>query len=431
MAVGGGSALGDVGVEIVAVKGDPSPTGSSLYNRFTRPVASDAADSAAFFARVRGLSGGGSTGIFKDDPDGPGSVVVLRGDPGPDSREFTKLGHPSMNSGGDVAFDAQLRGGLKGVFRSRSDVVALRGDPIPGVTGLLDSFEEVAITDDGDVNFIGTILDAVGVDGVKLDEGIFRCTVGEGDCSGAGTGTLELLVLRNDDVPDRAGRKFCAFERLEASNFGVVFLAETSTDCGSSSDARLGIFRLPFGGAAVTVALEGEASEPEPGAVYGSLLGAPDIADDGTVVFRGRTVGALVVFALFRCVESTCPAAPAEALVEQGQLDPDGAVFRFFGPPVISDAGDIPFKAVGRGDSGSVRALYVYRAAGTLEKIVEKGAPVPDTPGATFKSLLVRSARVHVSAGGTVAFQAKVRLPPGSHPRSPRGVFIADLSASP
>jgi hypothetical protein len=434
---GGGFALGDVPIRTVAVKTDPAPQPLSIYKRFKRPVASDTSDSAAaFFARISALVGGSTNGIFKDDPDAPGSVVVLKGDPGPDSLAFSKFGNPSMNAGGDVAFDAQLSGGLTGVFRGDPDVVALLGDTIPAVTGLLDGFEEVAITDAGDVNFIGTISGAAEVGGVKLDEGIFRCTGGDGNCSTGGTGTLEVLVLRNDDVPDRAGRKFCSFETLESSNFGVVFIAETHTDCSSGSGDLRGVFRLPFGGSAVTVALEGEASEPQPilgGTVYGFMSGHPDIASDGTVVFKSRIGGILIEFVLFRCIVGTCPAAPADALIEQGQVDPEGALFKFFGSPVISDAGDVAFPALARGNSGTVKAHYVYRAAGgTIERIVERGDPVPDRPGATFRTLFVKTRRIHVSAGGTLAFQAKIRSPIGSPPpRSPKGVFVADLSASP
>jgi hypothetical protein len=435
LALGITLAAGQAAVDTVAVKWDESPEASFAYRRFYRRVAvGDATDAAvSFFAKASGsgLVTGRKKGFFKDDPDNPGSTVVLSGDIGPDSRLFRRFGYPAMNTGGDVAFDARLSGGGAGVFREGPSVVALLGDAVPGVTGLLDGFSGTVITDGGDVIFRATISGAAEVDGVKLDEGIVRCTGGDRNCS-SGTGSFEILVVKNESVPDRAEREFCGFEEVAASNFGIAFLALTKENCADGNEfTRRGIFRLPFGGSVVTVALEGGAAEPFPdpgGTTYGLIMGAPDVANDGAVVFKARTTGSLVNYVLYLCAPALCPAARAEAGVIQGSVDPAGNAFTRFGVPVVSDAGDMAFKATVRGSEGRGRGLYVRRADGTLETVVLKGELVTGlAPAAEFKRF---AERIGMSSGGRIGFRAKVRrvLSPR---KSLEGVFVADIGGSP
>jgi hypothetical protein len=418
-------------IDVVALKDGASPEAGFVYRKFQRPAVGDAvADPVGFFAKARG--NGTIRGIFTDAPASAGGTVVLADDPGPESRLFKRFGNPTINADGDVAFDALLTGGSKGVFRSGPTVVTFLGDTVPSVTGQLDGFTRAHIIDGGDVVFHGTISGPANVGGIALDEGIFRCTGGDGNCS-TGTGSLEVVVLKNDPVADRAGREFCRFLEVAASTFGAAFVAETKEDCGDGAEVpRRGVFRLPFGGSVVTVALEGEVSEPDPtpgsGTTYQVIVDRPDIAGDGTIVFKARTTGLLVNTNLYVCDVATCPVAPAEAAVLQGTTDPGGNAFTGFGPPAVSDSGDVAFTAGARGPGGRVRGMYVRRSGGALEILALEGDGVPGlVPLATFKGF---RERIDVSPGGRLAFEAQVKtdLPPR---KTRPGLFLADLSGSP
>ena len=389
----------------------------------------------SFFAATRGLTSS-KKGIFKGGPsrDDLGSTVVLVGDLGPDSRLFRVLGNPTMNTSGDVAFSAVLTGGGRGVFRGDQSIVALLGDSVPGVTGLLAEFSHVTVADDQGVVFRATISGATEVGGVKVDQGIFRCSGGDGNCS-SGTGSLEALVLKNDPLPDRADRELCNINEVAASNFGVAFVAETKEDCAQGDElTRRGVFRLPFAGSTGTVALEGEACEPyaEPGGTtYGLIWTLPDITNDGSVVFQARTAGILSNFVLYLCRSSSCSSDPAEAKVITGTSDQDGNAFSRFSLPVVSEAGDIAFGAKARGDNGRVTGVYVRRAEGTWEyppeTVVLQGNLVPDlVPATEFARLLAKTSQLDMSPGGKIAFKAKVRRVNPPRVRL-EGVFMADV----
>ena len=437
VALGSTWATAQVEVSTVALEKDYSPEEGCWYRRFARPAVSDAEEQpVSFFAKTRGVTSS-KKGIFKDGPgrDDLGSTVVLVGDTSPDSRLFRVPSNPTMNASGGVAFSAGLTGGGKGVFRGDQSLVALLGDSVPGVTGLLAEFSHVVITDDQGVVFWATISGAAEVGGVNVGQGIFRCSGGDGNCS-SGTGSLEALVLRNDQVPDRQGRKLCNINEVAASNFGVAFVAETREDCADGDDlTRKGVFRMPFAGSIVTLALEGEACEPyaEPGGTaYGLIWTLPDIANDGSVVFQARTTGILTNYALYLCLSSTCPSDPAEAKVITGTVDQDGNVLSRFRLPAVSDAGDIAFTANARGDSGRVTGVYVRRAEVTWEHppetVVLQGDIVPDLiPATEFAGLLANTSQLDMSPGGKIAFKAKVRRVNPPRVRL-EGMFLVDVS---
>ena len=115
---------------------------------------------------------------------------------------------------------------------------------------------------------------------------------------------------------------------------------------------------MPFGGAIVTLALQGEDAEPDtvaPTTTYGVFTTSPDVANDGTVVFKARTAGEEFKEVLYLCAESICPTTPAEAAVIQGDVGPNSTEYRFFGIPVVADGGLMAFKAKGRGPLAASR----------------------------------------------------------------------------
>src|SRR5213594_1152089 len=311
----------------VAVDGDPASDAGSFYRRkFRQPAVSDAAG-AHIVASARIFIN--RTCLVKFDPGpGPDSIVVCRKDISPEGHEFSKFGDPSIDIAGDAAWAAGLTAGRSGVFRGDATVVALTGDPSPAGPGFLKKFSSALITDAGDVVFEATISGGAVVGGVTVDDGYFRCGGGDGNCSAGGTGTIEAPLL--------------------------------------------GVCRKPFGGAVVTVALQGDPANPvlpPGGTTYGVLLGAPAVENDGIVVFRGVTTGLFVNDVLYLCDPASCPTVPAEAAVKQGDADGNGSFFERFSSPALSDAADIAFQA-NVNDGLRTSGIYIRRAAGgTIETV--------------------------------------------------------------
>jgi hypothetical protein len=421
--VGGHAGPAAAVLKSVVLRGDPAPVPGFTYRAFRgASVAAVAGPRVVLIARVVGI--GGLHGVFLEDPDDGGLTLALQGDPAPSGQSFRRFDRPSINPGGVAAWHAFLTGGREGIFRQGPAVVSLLGDPIPGVTGLLKTFFPPVIITSGHVVFRATISGGDTIGGVTIDEGIFRCGGGDGNCS-SGSGTLEALVLRNDPIPDRPGRELCVFAEVAASSFGIAFGAYTKDDCAGGGAAQFGIFRQPFGGAVETVALEGEPAQPLPdpgGTVYGSIdADPPGIEDDGITVFLASTTGLLNTIALYSCDPSVCPASPAVAAVKLGDTDPGGNTFRRLKPPTVSDAGDMVFAATASGPGGRVRALYRRLAGGMLEILAAEGDAVPGAnPPAELRRFGPR-----VSPGGRIAFRGLMRniVPPAN---SRRGIFVIE-----
>jgi len=409
-------------IKTVALQNDPSPRAPYLYKRFREVAVSDAVGQhVAVIAQLRG-----TRCLFKLDPDGgPGATAACRHDPTPDALEFGNPGVPSIDVAGDVAFAAPVNPGRSGVFRSDPTFVATTGDPAPApATGSLERFVFGRLSDTGDVAFEATIDGGALVGGVRVNQGLFLCSGGNGNCSAAngGTGVLGRLALVNDAVPDRPGREFCSFAQLDASTFGIAFRASTQLDCADTAELpAIGVFRKPAAGAIETLALQNEAANPNPspgGTVY-VLPQPPAISNTGVVAFVSAVTGSTTTAAIYRCTPGICPASPAQAAVSPGDTDVDGNVLINLETPDVSDAGDIAFHArVAPPSAHKVEALYIKRAAGSLDRIALVGDVVPgSSPVATFRGLGQPSA----SPGGKVAFLGRIRS--GSPPQL-HGVFV-------
>ena len=409
-------------IKTVALQNDPSPRAPNLYKRFREVTVSDAVGQhVAVIAQLRG-----TRCLFKLDPDGgPGATAACRHDPTPDALAFSNPGSPSIDVAGNVGFAAPVNPGRSGVFRGDPTFVATTGDPVPApATGYLDRFVFGRLTDTGDVAFEATIDGGALVGGVRVDQGLFLCSGGNGNCSAAngGSGTLSTLALVNDAVPDRPGREFCSFAQLDASTFGIAFRASTQLDCADAGELpAVGVFRKPAAGAIETLALQGEAANPNPspgGTVY-VLPQPPAISNTGVVAFVSAVTGSVTTAGVYRCTPGICPASPAQVAVSPGDTDVDGNVLINLEAPDVSDAGDIAFHArvVPPGEH-KVEALYIKRAAGSLDRIALAGDVVPgSSPVATFRGLGQPSA----SPAGKVAFLGRIRsgTPPQLH-----GVFV-------
>jgi hypothetical protein len=147
----------------VSLEGEPAPgTGGGAYDGFQSPVMNDAGD-VVFPAFVSGGSGA-SGGLFRDS-GGVDSMLALEGHSAPDTGggTFVDFLFPDQNSGGDVAFLANVTGGTAagGVFRIVDGVasaVAVDGGVAPGTGGgTYATITSLApINDSGDVAFSAT-----------------------------------------------------------------------------------------------------------------------------------------------------------------------------------------------------------------------------------------------------------------------------------
>jgi len=406
-------------LKTVLVQGDPSPDSGAAYRRLHLPVASDAAgERIAFYSPTDG----GDRCIFRvDTAGGPGTLVVCQKDPSPDGRLFLKLQDPSINLSGEPAFASATSFGNDGVYRGiPPTVVALTNDPVGLV--FIDNPSNVTITDAGDVVFLAQL-----TGGAPGDAAMLRCSGGDGNCSPntipAGTGTLTTLVRVGDPVPDRAGREICSLLAARASTFGITFTATTKLDCTDNLELpATGIFRQPFAGAVVTIALVGEGSGVGP-TTWASFRGTPSIANNGKIGFQSGLAGTPSA-ALFLCDPATCPAASPTDAVEIGQLDASNNAFRYFSAPSVSDAGDLAFNTrISGGPAGASNGLYIWRSAtDTFDVVVRKLDLVPGIAGAYYSDIL--QGAPSMTSTGRVAFKARFKRP--TAPRNRVGIFIEE-----
>ncbi len=152
------------------------------------------------------------------------------------------------------------------------------------------------------------------------------------------------------------------------------------------------------------MALEGEASNPT-GSIYSKFRDVPSVNASGDVAFLADIDGLFRSKAIFRCPVATCPAAPADIAVLNGDMDTAGRILSRLGAPGLSDAGDIVFRASTRLEKRLGGILVWRQATGAIDELVLKGDPVPSLSGTFFR----RIERPWVSAGGRIAFAARVK----------------------
>lgn len=401
----------------VALEGGPSVVSGFDYVKLENPTVGDAGESVVFFADTKKSTPPSQKAhcIYRAAPPGTGAEVACLGDAAAGGGRYSQFGEPSVNASGTVAFDSRVvGGGPDGVFsQTGADPVAavsLEGDPVPG-GGTIKRFRDVHIADNGNVFFLVVI---GGVDD-SVDEAILMCP---GTCPG-GAGLVKQ-VQEGDTLPALSD-KICEFRELAASDFGLAFRAATRVDCADGDEPKVRhIFRKPVVGDVVSVAAEGEASNPLPGldgTTYASFPGRPDVSNNGAVVFLARTAGALKAQNIYLCEPGSCPGSPAIVAVAQGDLA-DGDAFKSFGNPGVSDAWDVVFSADLTG--ASVCGVYVRRYAPvSIETIARNGQTAPAPTPAVFRC---PDGDPAISAAGDIAFRGTIRTttPPK---RNLKGIF--------
>ena len=403
----------DVLAQVVAAAESrfPGPEPTSVWRGFHRPDATDSPTGFAVFSGKLRALGSNPSGLFEVNSTSA-ATLVLKNSVAPTGNVFRRFSRPSGNASGDVAFQARMSGGGRGVFLANGGSVGLVnwvGDVVPGGTGVMSRFSRAELSAAGDVVFSATI------SGGTSTEGLFRCSGGDMNCStGSGAGQTLLLV---GDIVD--GREICDIHdnAIAASDWGVAVRTATRLSCADTAETELdAVIRKSYGGAGEVIALVGDASNPTPGAggtFYLQLNGTPAISNSGVAAFIGHTGGLREDEVIFGCDPAACPAAPATVLASEGDTDGSGhVVSRKFQSVGISDVGDISFhassiSALGKRGTG----VYVKRAGASLvEKVAFKSDLVT---GASAPAVYARVYLSAMSPTGVVAFRSKIKYTSG------------------
>lgn len=279
-----------VQVSVIAATGQQAPTTTtgSVFDTFYAPAINDSG-TVAYSATLSGgpVSASSDNGIWI--ATGATTVLAVRegevppGSPG--GAEYEEFLLPSLNTGGQLVFQATLRGFASsatlnsGVF-SRSTAPAISLVARAGVAAvganvgenydLFDFVAPIGLSDDGETGFNVSFTSG---------GGIYRGIAGG----------LSLLARNGTAAP--AGT-FTTFSASDLNSGGtMIFAANTNFPSGAS-----GIWTMAPAGGAVLIARENQ-SVPGLGALSGityHLLSDPTISDDGRICFFASLNGSSV-----------------------------------------------------------------------------------------------------------------------------------------
>ena len=410
-------------LELVAFKGSEASEPLSVFRKLSRVPAAGgdiAGHAVAFDGSVRGAVR--ATGMFADDVTLGAETLALKGDAASTNYVFRKFLPPCMNRLGDVTWKARLSGAKGGIFRRGPGAVALTGD-ISDQGPLANFGRRPTVNDAGDVLFQAAFQNDSDA------SGLFLCPGSVGNCASQ-AGSLQTLAKTGDEIPDRSGRKICAFaasrgaHRARISNHGIAFAADTKADCANDSEiAFRGIFRLAFGGTLETLALVGEATSAEE-TIYAGIDGAVSINNQGVVAFKASSIGAIDAQGLYRCDSLSCPGFAADLVMQDGHIDAFGNEISRPSHLAITDADQFLFYARGRRPDGKrLHGVFALdTGTGVAISLAADGDTVPLADGGSGTARRVQPPGC-VSTGTRVAFQTVVRSNAGG---SVKAVYLAD-----
>jgi hypothetical protein len=245
----------------VARVGDPAP-GGGIVTQLGQHVVNDAG-AAAYFA---GLSGSGATQAILRTA-GTRTAAIARDDVAPPTGgRFTALGNLGINNGGQVAFNAEMTGGLAehGVFRGEGGnltPVFVTHQTAPG-GGTIDDCGDTKINSHGQVLTTCTLIENPIVQSVLV---------------GDGTRAVAVAML---GAPAPRGGNYAQFSRTALNDRGEVALQARLTTGAS------GMFRGD-GLRTTTLALSGM-SAPGTSGTFQSFGDPVVLGDDGRVMFAAK-----------------------------------------------------------------------------------------------------------------------------------------------
>ncbi len=403
------------GISKIAADGDPAPGGGTFFFSGADPLTINASGQVAFVAFPRGLylSSGGTL-----------ARLARQGDPAPGGGTFVNFNSPSINSGGRVAFRANLSGGGAGIFLASGGTITRivrNGDPAPG-GGSFTTFFRLSLNDAGQIAFIGAFTPS-GLSALYLSSGpqITELAREGGPAPGGGNftsfnspslnaggqvafqgflstgnagiflsseGSLTSIVRPGDPSPE--GDAF-------SLAFGPAINASGQVAFGSRLHSRPASIYLSSGGESTRVAGSGDAVARDPRFFLG-LVDAINSA--GTVISEGSSFpGGLGLYD-----------NNLNSIAHTGDPAPGGGVFVSTVNASGNDNGDVVFL----GGLSTLGTGVFMSSGGTLNRLVATGDPAPG--GGTFLSFLNLPS---INNLGQVAFPADV-APPGR-----AGIFLS------
>ena len=169
-----------LGIDRVALEGEPTPVGGTTYATFLGDPDLNASDQVLFRATIIGAVK--STGVFLFDAAGPTTTTLARtGDAAPPSGVLRTITEPSLTDGGPAPASAPTSKARPGagifLYDGVDEAVVLNASPVPTDIYLPGSiyrkiFEEIGIARSGTWVTYSATVDQPGV-GTRL--GLFRC----------------------------------------------------------------------------------------------------------------------------------------------------------------------------------------------------------------------------------------------------------------
>lgn len=306
--------------------------------------------------------------------------IVLSTDQAPGSNTvFGDLRAPSINAHRAIAFSDGFGFAIYTTADGATVGPLVRavgsGDVPPGVVGTFGLVSEPSLNADGVFVFRGF--------GVEIsDRGIYLRLA---------SGDLEL-VADGSTVPPGSSLP------ILSSAPGIPLATDGSHVLFSDATATTrGVYRADFD------ALTGATSLGPPVILGSEFLESPGF--ESPLGYSLNDVGSAVMVLRradrTRALYAALPDGSLTVLVAEGDPAPGGALFTSnIGAPSINRGGDVAFQA----DARSGSAIFIRRAGGSLDKVIDGTVAVPNHPGTTFGSFAFRD--VHLADDGTVVFRA-------------------------
>jgi hypothetical protein len=415
------------GIDAVVHETDTTPLPTYTYSRIDTPESGDTA--VAFQATLQSATATPRRldCVVSSTAPGVDTVLACKTWAAPAGGTYSALNHISIGSDGTAAWDASVKGGRAAIFAAVPgapvNVVVRMGDPYPrepppggGVVVVHAQPKSPIVTKTKGIVF-KAFFDRVPA---TQDQALLRCYGGDLDCSTpTGTGTLVPVVTQSEPIANRPGKVVCGLHQFDASDYGVVFVAQIKDDCASLSPAPLGVYvkayptGVPPEPPVQAIAIEDELVANLPGTTrFDDVSGKPAIDDGGVASFRAETAGTITAPQIFVCDPGVCPAAPPR-VIPKGILDDTGRVLGGFSDPVAGGPGLVAFMAKYTGGCG----VYVWTPPADP---LDDGAPVAVVRKADV--LAVENAAfqcsrwLSMSSSGRVVFLSDMqRLPKGKH----------------
>lgn len=271
-------------VQIVR-KGQAAPNANGSFSLFDDP-SFNGVGQTAFGASLTGTSGGTNDdeGIFR----GNGAIltqIARAGQAAPDGNgSFDRFLPPAINDAGQVAFSAELVGGVGGYFENSGifrgaggsiTQIARSDDPSPVPNGVLHRLSNPSMNAAGQVVFDSLLIDFMGQ---PVGAGIFL-----------GAGGPITQIARTDQASPDANGTFSLFVDHSINDVGqTAFFARLGGTVGGTSDDS-GIFR-GAGGALTKIARKGQFS-PNANGRFSGFTSAPALNEAGQVAFLATLSG--------------------------------------------------------------------------------------------------------------------------------------------